>query len=425
MFFLKCKIIISVIALIFFLTAMQAIAQENGSSTKPKLTNEELTQLLAPVALYPDPLLSQMLIAATYPFEVIEAQRWLEKNSALQGATLDNALQERNWDVSILSICHYPQVLSMMSDNLDWTAKIGDAFSTQQQDVMDTIQELRAKARVQDNLKDTGEQTVTTEGNNIVIQPATPEVIYVPVYDPYRVYGTWWYPDYPPFPIFYPGISYINNGIIFSPGFFIGVGVIGWCNFNWRAHNVVIVDIGRTARFNRHSAIYKGPTRFDWHVDRDRRLERVLRAHEIPVLRSPVRPSAITPGIRQGGAGTIPGKIDLHRESVVPGRVDPGRLTPDRIVPGRIEPGIITPRSTEPKHIEPRIVPPRPAEPLRLEPGRMQPERPAPGREVQPRIEIHERGEGDRGHETIREGGEIRDGRGAGGREQGSGRPGH
>src|SRR5713101_4815809 len=148
--------------MIFLLIApLGAMPQDAGESTQSaNFTKEELDQMLAPIALYPDALLSQILMASTYPIEVVDADRWVRQNPNLTGDQLDEALKDKDWDVSVKSLCHFPKVLSAMSQNLDQTTKIGNAFLNQQQDVMDTIQELRDKAQAQGNLNTTEQQKV-------------------------------------------------------------------------------------------------------------------------------------------------------------------------------------------------------------------------------------------------------------------------
>ena len=173
-------------------------AQGTGTS-KPVFKQEELEQLLAPIALYPDDLVAQILMASTYPLEVVEAARWVKANPNLKGNQLTSALEKQNWDPSVKSLVNFPSVLTMMNDKLDWTQKLGDAFLAQQKDVMNTVQKLRAKAQASGNLKTTKEQTVVVQDQVIVIQPADPQVIYVPTYNPTVVYGAWPYPAYPPY----------------------------------------------------------------------------------------------------------------------------------------------------------------------------------------------------------------------------------
>lgn len=231
--------------------AMADDASQGGNSVK--FSKEELAQMLAPVALYPDPLLAQILMASTYPLEVVEADRWVKKNPGLKGDALDAALKDQDWDVSVKSLAHFPDVLSRMSENLDQTSRLGDAFLAQQADVMDEVQALRAKAQEKGNLKSTNEQKVIVQEKTIVIQPANPEVIYVPTYSPTVVYGPWWYPAYPPYPPWYPGAGFVA----FSAGVFVGAAAAGWCNFGWHDHDVNI-NVNRTANFNRNVNIHGG-----------------------------------------------------------------------------------------------------------------------------------------------------------------------
>lgn len=174
-----------------------------------RLTRTQLEQALAPVALYPDALLAQVLMAATYPIEVVEAHQWLgrDNRSSLQGEALARALEAKPWDPSVKSLVFVPSVLATMADHVDWTMQIGDAVLAQQQEVLDAVQALRRRALASGNLKDSGQQTVSeTVGADgatvIVIGQPEPEIIYVPVHDPWVVYGGWPYPDYPP--IYYP-----------------------------------------------------------------------------------------------------------------------------------------------------------------------------------------------------------------------------
>src|SRR5215467_5582089 len=172
-----------------------------ASSDQQLLTPEELDALLAPIALYPDALLAQILMASTYPLEVIEAERWVTANKNLKDDALKTAVGKQSWDDSVKSLLATPSVLDMMSDKLDWTQKLGDAMLAQQSDVMDGVQRLRAKAEANNKLQSTPQQKVSkrSEGSRqvIVIEPTNPETIYVPYYDPALVYGAWSYPSYP------------------------------------------------------------------------------------------------------------------------------------------------------------------------------------------------------------------------------------
>ena len=223
-----------------------------GPDPADRFSTEELTQMLAPIALYPDTLIAQILMASTYPLELVEAERWLRANKGLTGDALDNALQGKTWDPSIKSLCHYPDVLFAMSDKLDQTRKLGDAYLAQPDDVMAMVQELRRRANEQGNLKTTKEQNVVIEREIISIEPADPEVVYVPVYDPYYVYGSWWYPAYYPWYWYYPpGLGITGGYIWWGSPFFIGFGLFSWCWFDWYDHHIY-VDYDRARHFHRH-----------------------------------------------------------------------------------------------------------------------------------------------------------------------------
>jgi hypothetical protein len=226
-----------------------AAAPVAGAKT---FSQQELDQLLAPIALYPDALLAQVLMASTYPLEVVAAERWVKANPALKDKALEDALQQQTWDPSVKSLAVFPQVLTMMSEKIDWTQKLGDAFLAQQKDVMATAQSLRAKAQAQGSLKESKEQKVVTEKveNTTVIriEPTNPEVVYVPTYNPTVVYGSWWYPAYPPYYYYPPG--YVAGGALL--GFTAGVIVGGalWGNCDWRGGDVN-VNVNRYNNFNR------------------------------------------------------------------------------------------------------------------------------------------------------------------------------
>jgi len=244
---LSSRVLICIIALML-IAPMEVIAQEGGTAKVFK--QEELDQMLAPIALYPDSLLTQVLMASTYPLEVVQAERWAKQNKDMKGDALAKALEAQPWDPSVKSLVNFPQVLTMMSEKLDWTQKVGDAFLAQQKDVMGTIQNLRHKAEASGNLKTTKEQVVKVEKEVIIIEPASPQVIYVPTYNPTVVYGTWAYPAYPPYPVYPPG--YVAGGAVF--GFAAGAAVgaawgYAWGNSNWHGGDVD-VDVNRNTNIN-------------------------------------------------------------------------------------------------------------------------------------------------------------------------------
>jgi len=215
-----------------------SFAQSTG--TPPIFRQEELDQMLAPIALYPDPLLVQMLMAATYPLEVVEATRWVNANPNLKGEQLAIALEQKGWDPSVKSLANFPTALAMMDGNLTWTQNLGDAFLAQKDQVMDTVQHLRARAQAQGNLETTAEQRVTTQDQTILVEPADAQVIYVPAYNPSMAYGPWWYPGYPPY--YYNPLGYVIGGLIN-----LGVGLLlgapwgyAWGCFDWYHHGVYV-----------------------------------------------------------------------------------------------------------------------------------------------------------------------------------------
>lgn len=209
------------------------------------LKAEQLEALVAPIALYPDELLANVLAAATYPLEVVQADRWVKGNKTLKGDALKAAVDKQAWDDSVKALASTPDVLAMMSDQVDWTKNLGDAVLAQQPDVMDAIQRLRAKAQANNKLVTNKQQKVSVQKQNnkevIVIQQAQPDTMYVPYYDPATVYGTWPYASYPPYYFGYPpyiGAGVIAAGLAFGAGWAIGRwgnywgGGCGWGNNN-------------------------------------------------------------------------------------------------------------------------------------------------------------------------------------------------
>ncbi len=205
----------------------------------PSFTQQELDQMLAPIALYPDPLLSQILMAATYPLEVVEAARWSNANPNLTGDAAVQAVNSQNWDPSIKSLVAFPQVLQTMDQNIEWTERLGDAFLGQQSQVMDTVQRLRQKAQQAGNLRSSPQVQVTQSDGDIDVTDANPGVAYVPYYDPNAVYGPWWWPDYPP--VYWA--PWDDYGWV--AGFAWGIGINIGANFffgswDWHNHGVYV-----------------------------------------------------------------------------------------------------------------------------------------------------------------------------------------
>jgi len=225
--------------LALLLTASVAFAQDRGA-----FRQEELDQMLAPIALYPDPLLSQILMASTYPLEVVQAARWSRSNSHLQGQDAVRAVEPMDWDPSVKSLVAFPQILHRMDEQLDWTQRLGEAFLAQEPHVMDAIQGLRQRAAAAGNLRSNEQMRVARQDDYIMIEPARPEVVYVPYYNPAVVYGPWWWPAYPPVYWGPPAGYYVGPG--YWPGFFWGSGIVistgfffGHCN--WHHRHVTVV----------------------------------------------------------------------------------------------------------------------------------------------------------------------------------------
>jgi len=244
--------------MVLFLCASLAVppgllAQADKEGTKqegaPPLRPEQIDQLMAPIALYPDDLLAQVLAASTYPLEIVQAARFLEQNKELKGEKLMAAAKDKEWDPSVKAMLQFPDVLLMMNEKLEWTEKLGNAFLDQQRDVMESAQRLRRKADESGNLKTTKEQKVIVEKETktIIIEPASPEVVYVPTYNPTVVYGAWPYPAYPPYPVYPYGYA-ATAAFSFAAGVAIGAawgGYHGWgcgwgnneININNSTHN--------------------------------------------------------------------------------------------------------------------------------------------------------------------------------------------
>jgi hypothetical protein len=234
----------------------QGVAPEGDQAPQySQQTPEQLQQLVAPIALYPDSLVAQILAASTFPDQVVEADRWLQSHADLKGEELARQVDQQPWDPSVKALTAFPSVLGNMDKNLSWTSSLGDAYYNQQPDVMDAVQVMRHRAEQAGNLKSTQQQNVQDQGSDVTIAPANPDVVYVPAYDPWGVYGgpiaAWpgWYP--------YPGIwyngPYLSFGLGFGIGYFSGFGW-GWprWGFDWHNHYAV---------FN-HGRYYSGSRTF-------------------------------------------------------------------------------------------------------------------------------------------------------------------
>src|SRR6516165_5802801 len=234
------------------------IQTSSPQSQATKIPSDQLDSLVAPIALYPDPLLAQVLAASTYPLEVIQLQQWLSKNPGMKDQALVDAVAKQPWDPTIQGLAGLPDVVKRLADDIQWTTDLGNAFLAQQSDVMDAVQRMRAKAQDKGTLKSTEQMKVETKvvesKQVIVIEQADPQVIYVPSYDPVVVYGA---PVYPYPPIYYPPPGYYAAGLFVAFGVGVAMGAFwsgGWCcGAGWGGNNNITIN--NNNNFNRNSDI--------------------------------------------------------------------------------------------------------------------------------------------------------------------------
>jgi len=231
-----------------------------ANETAQAFNTEQIDALLAPIALYPDDLLTQILMASTFPLQVVAAGRWLEDSAhkKLKGDALAKALEAQDWDPSVKSLVPFPQVVTMMNANLDWMQQLGYAVADQQAAVLDSVQRLRRQAQSSGSLQSSPQQVVRTENQSIIIEPAKPDVVYVPSYNPTVVYGTWPYPSYPPVylppPAGYVAGTALVSGLAFGAGVAITAGLWGWARPAWGSGNVN-VNVNRYNSINANRAL--------------------------------------------------------------------------------------------------------------------------------------------------------------------------
>lgn len=272
------KLLVVLMALLVALPPAQA--QE-----RPAYSQAELDQMLAPIALYPDSLLSQVLMAATYPLEVVEAARWSRAHSGLLGDEAVRAVQDKEWDPSVKSLLAFPNLLSRMDEKLEWTKQLGDAFLAQEQQVMDSVQDLRRKAKAAGQLAPDERVRVVEDGGTIVIESANPRVVYVPYYDPWVVYGPWWWSAYPPV-VWAPWPGYV----VHRPGFWWGVGVgissgFFFGSVSWPQRHVVVTHVNnyyvRRPVVRRDVTVHRPIAPGRWQHDPSHRRGIVYRSPEV------------------------------------------------------------------------------------------------------------------------------------------------
>jgi hypothetical protein len=231
-----------------------------------KMSNQQLDSLTAPIALYPDALLAQVLMAATFPQDVQAAAAWSKANTKLQGDDAVKAVASEPWDPSVQSLVAFPQVLATMASKPDWVSQLGTAFLGQSNDVMDSVQRLRKQAQAAGNLKTSSQQKVVVEQSTIQIVPANPQVVYVPTYNPTVVYGTWPYPAYPPVYVPPPPGYAIATGFATGLAFGAGVAVANslWGGFNWNTHDVNI-NVNRYNNVNVNNRLNVNSNTTNWN----------------------------------------------------------------------------------------------------------------------------------------------------------------
>ena len=261
--------------------AQPPVAAPSAVPDQPALKPPELDALVAPIALYPDPLLANVLMASTYPLEVVRAERWVNENKNLKADALKAAAEKQEWDASVKSLVAAPSVLQMLSERLDWTQKLGEAFLAQEQDVMDAVQRMRARAYDRKKLVTTKEQVVNVKEEQnrqvISIDPAVPDTLYVPYYEPQVVYGDWPYADYPAYPYDwgYPGYiaaGVIATGLAFGGAYALGRwasgrywgsgGYWGGSRINW-AGGAINVNRGAHVEHWRHNPAHRQGARYN------------------------------------------------------------------------------------------------------------------------------------------------------------------
>lgn len=264
--------------------ATQTAAPATVAPAAALFSQAELDQMLAPIALYPDTVLSHVLIAATYPLEIVKATRWLAGKQGMTASEALKAAENEPWDPSVRALVAFAPLLTKMNNELDWTQRLGDAFLTQEAQVMDTVQQLREKAYAAGNLKNESQIRVERREKVIVIEPAQPEVVYVPVYDTRIVYGNWWWQQYPPVhwpaPVYPRSAFYWGSAVQVSPGFYFST-------FYWPRREIVVINhYEPRPRYYRSYDIIEHRERRHWRHEPKHRRGVVYPDHYRPVLES-------------------------------------------------------------------------------------------------------------------------------------------
>lgn len=267
---LLIRIVAGIVIVSAFLQSSAQQAQQAATFTK-----EQIDQLVAPIALYPDSLLSQVLMATTYPADVADAAKWSKANPKQQGDAAVLAVENQPWDPSVKALAAFPQVLQMMGEKPDWVQNMGDAFLASPKDVLDSAQRLRAQAQQAGSLQSNEQQKVVVEQQVIRIEPTNPEVVYAPAYDPNVAYGAWPYPSYPPYslpppPAYYPGY-YPGSALVSGLAFGVGVGITSslWSDVNWGGGDVD-VNVNKYNNVNRNNQLDASRNKFQHNAENRR-----------------------------------------------------------------------------------------------------------------------------------------------------------
>jgi hypothetical protein len=312
---------------------------------------EQLDALMAPIALYPDALLTQILMASTFPLQVVEANRWLEQpaNKALSGDALTQALDAQPWDPSVKSLVPFPQVLALMNEHLDWMQQVGYAFADQQAAVFDSVQRLREQAEANGSLQSSPQQVVRTEQQTIIIEPAQTNVVYVPSYNPTVVYGTWPYPAYPPVylppPVAYPVGAALATGLAFGVGVAITAGLWNWARPAWGyGGGYVNVNVNRYNNINvNHGTINSNR----WQANRPAGRPAGLQRPPGGPVGAPARPGGLPAGAIGRPQVSVPGNAVRPPARPAPGGAQ-GGIAANRPGAGQGGPGANRPGSGQP-----------------------------------------------------------------------------
>jgi hypothetical protein len=355
-----CRGLAPLLAILFLLGSppQAALAQD-----APDFSQQELDQMLAPIALYPDALLSQILMASTYPREVVEAERWSLANPGLRGWQAAQAVQGNNWDPSVMSLVAFPQILRMMSNRLSWTERLGDAFLAQEDQLMDTVQNLRHRAEMAGNLRSNDLMRVDSQGEYISIYQADPLIAYEPYYNASEVYGSWWWPQSPPV-YWAPWAGYsVRPG--FGSGFLWGAGITlstqyFFGNFDWRQRHVNVANVQNSyiVRDTRYAPL--APRNWQ-HAPEHRRGEPYR-----PAIRARFAGPANTAAQRNDFRGHLPPRPGaLPPRSAPPATPRPAEVRPDRTRPATAVPGAhpalpVPARADVRDHKRPATAPSRP-----------------------------------------------------------------